>query len=118
MLGTVATCHPIHCCAPSADPRSNRHLGSVICAEIGGSQVHEITQVVCRQFGHPLLTGAKHPIGEVAFGRDELIDSLLDGSCANQLVDEHVALLPDAIGSVSRLILDGGVPPPVEMDDM
>ena len=46
----------------------------------------------------------------------ELEDGLLHGPARDQPVDGHGALLPEAVGSVGRLILHGGVPPRVKMD--
>ena len=47
---------------------------------------------------------------------DQRVDLLLDGAAADELVDQHVALLPDAKGPVGGLVFDGRVPPAVEMD--
>ena len=46
---------------------------------------------------------------------DQGVDLLFDRSAANELVDQHVAALADAERPVGRLILDGRVPPAVEM---
>ena len=40
------------------------------------------------------------------------------GAATDELVDEHVPLLPDAEGAVGGLVLDRGVPPAIEVDDV
>ena len=45
-------------------------------------------------------------------------DALLDRALADELVDEDGAALADAVGAVGRLVLDGGVPPAVVVDDV
>ncbi len=55
-------------------------------------------------------------IGDGFLALDHGIDALLDGSAANELVDQNIPLLADAKGAVGGLILDGRVPPTVEMD--
>ena len=47
---------------------------------------------------------------------DQGVDRLLDRAAADELVDQHVALLADAEGPVGGLVLDGRVPPAVEVD--
>ena len=61
---------------------------------------------------------AEHVVREGALVTDELIDSLLDSALADKLMHENVALLADSERAVGSLILDGGVPPSVEMDDV
>ena len=45
-------------------------------------------------------------------------DLLLDGILRHDAVDRHGTLLPDAVRTVGGLILDGGVPPGVHVDDV
>ena len=49
---------------------------------------------------------------------DHRVDPLLDGPPADELVYQHVRLLADPERAVGRLVLDGGVPPAVEVDDL
>ena len=67
---------------------------------------------------HHLLEAFEQILDEQALGFDQLVDFILDGAATDELVHEDVAELADAEGAVGRLILDGGVPPPVEVDDM
>ena len=46
------------------------------------------------------------------------VDALLDRPAADELVHQNVLLLPDAIGAVGGLVLDGRIPPAVEVDDV
>ena len=57
-------------------------------------------------------------LGEGALFGDQGVDFFLDGAAADELVDEDVALLADAEGAVGGLVLDGRVPPAVEVDDV
>ena len=47
---------------------------------------------------------------------DQGVDPLLDRAAADELVHQHVALLADAEGAVGGLVLDGRIPPAVEVD--
>lgn len=49
---------------------------------------------------------------------DDLIDFFFEGILGDEAVDEDVVLLADAVGSVCRLRLYGGIPPEVVVDDM
>jgi hypothetical protein len=48
----------------------------------------------------------------------EFEDAVLDGVLGDEAVDEHGAVLADAVGAVGGLIFDGGVPPGVEQEDV
>src|SRR4051794_26044716 len=45
-------------------------------------------------------------------------DLLLDRAARDQPIDRHRLRLADAVRAIGRLILDGGVPPGIEMDDV
>ena len=45
------------------------------------------------------------------------MDSLFDGVLAEEFVDEDGLVLADAVGAVGRLVLGGGVPPWIVVDD-
>ena len=62
------------------------------------------------------LRGTSVPSRTSAARTVELEDGLLHGPARDQPIDGHGALLPEAVGSVGRLILHGGVPPRVKMD--
>src|SRR5262249_686916 len=47
-----------------------------------------------------------------------LRDPALDRVLADEALDENRLLLTDAVGAVDRLVLDGGVPPAVEEEDV
>ncbi len=49
---------------------------------------------------------------------DQGVDPLLHSTAADELVDDDVPLLPDPEGPVGRLVLDGRVPPAVEVDHL
>lgn len=53
-----------------------------------------------------------------SFLLDDLIDLFFEGVLGDEAVDEDVVLLADAIGTVCRLRLYGGIPPKVVVDDM
>lgn len=45
-------------------------------------------------------------------------DLLLDGAGCDEAIDGDGTLLTDAVGAVAGLVLDGGIPPRVEVDDV
>ena len=45
-------------------------------------------------------------------------DAFLDAVLHDQAVDRHRTLLPDAVRAVGGLVLDGGVPPGIEVHDI
>src|SRR6185312_17017346 len=84
-----------------------------------GSDVnrHQAQQLLVVELRQLHLVGTLEDLsGQVLLGLDERVDLLLDGASADELVDEHRALLADAIRAVRRLALDGGVPPAIEVD--
>ena len=48
----------------------------------------------------------------------ELDDLLLDSALGDEAVDGDGILLSDAVGAVRGLLLDGGIPPRIEVDDI
>src|ERR1019366_3920724 len=46
------------------------------------------------------------------------VDPFFDGAAADKLVYQDVAFLADAEGAIGRLVLDSGVPPAIEMNDV
>ena len=55
---------------------------------------------------------------DLTLARDHLIDPFFDRPPADELMDKHVLLLADPEGAVGRLVLDGRVPPAVEVNHM
>jgi hypothetical protein len=70
------------------------------------------------ELGQSVLAGADDRTGDLALDFDDLVDFFLERSAADQLVKLNVVYRTDSECSVHCLVLDGGVPPPVEMEDM
>lgn len=49
---------------------------------------------------------------------EETIDALLEGAFADEVVGDNGTRLANAVGAVGGLVLDGGVPPAVVVDDV
>ena len=58
----------------------------------------------------------KDVIGQGALFAVEFVDALFHRVGGDQVVDCHRVTLTDAVGSVSRLAFDGGVPPRIQED--
>ena len=57
-------------------------------------------------------------VGEETFMTEEVVDAFLEGAFADEVVGDDGADLADAVGAVGGLVLDGGVPPAVVVDDV
>ena len=57
-------------------------------------------------------------VGEETFMTEEVVDAFLEGAFADEVVGDDGAGLADAVGAVGGLVLDGGVPPTVVVDDV
>ena len=57
-------------------------------------------------------------VGKVAFGVVQAQYLFLDGMLGNEVVDGHFLLLPDTVGAVGSLLLDGRVPPRIQVNDV
>ena len=57
-------------------------------------------------------------LGQLALRVEQLVDPLLERRRADEAVDEDVLVLAEPVGAVGRLLLDGGVPPAVEVEDV
>ncbi len=60
----------------------------------------------------------EHLLRELALRVEQLVDALLERAEADQAVHEHRLALADAMHAVGRLLLDGRVPPAVEVEDV
>src|SRR5690349_20618023 len=80
------------------------------------AQGEEALQLLVGEFGQPALAGADDAGGDLLLALDHLVDLLFQGAGAQKLVHLHVAGLADAEGPVGRLVLDGRVPPAVEVE--
>ena len=57
-------------------------------------------------------------VGEVALSLLQLQNFFLDGVTGDEAVRKDLTRLPDAVGAVDCLGLDGGVPPGIEDEDI
>src|SRR6516162_690283 len=77
-------------------------------------QGEQVFQLRVGKLGQPPLAGADHAGGHVALA----LDLLLQCTGAEKLMHLDVARLSDAKGAIGRLVLDGRVPPAVEVEDV
>ena len=64
------------------------------------------------------LAAFQEIVGKVALVSMEFDDLFLDGVLGDEAIDGNGALLADAVGAVGGLVLHGGVPPGVHVDDV
>lgn len=57
-------------------------------------------------------------VGEETFMTEEVVDAFLEGAFADEVVGDNGTRLANAVGAVGGLVLDGGVPPTVVVDDV
>ena len=82
-------------------------------------QRDELQEIIILHLGQQHVGAAFEEIfGEAALGVNELVDPLLNRPAADELVHEHVLGLADAKRAVCGLILDGRIPPAVEVHDV
>src|SRR5439155_6952888 len=81
---------------------------------------HQVQQLAVSELGQHAFgpVGLDELLREPELRRDQRVDLLLDRPPADELVDEDVPLLADAVRPVGRLVLDGGIPPAVEVHDV
>src|SRR5450432_3382747 len=80
---------------------------------------HEFQQFLILHLGQRHVgRGAEQIPGKLLLRLDQLIDLVLYGAPANEFMHKDILGLSDSESSISRLIFDGRVPPPVEMNDM
>src|SRR5438105_2334973 len=61
---------------------------------------------------------AEHFLKQLPLLFQHLGDAFLDRVLANEALDEYGLFLADAMSAIDRLVLDGGVPPAVEQEDV
>src|SRR4029077_7975419 len=77
---------------------------------------HEIQQFPVAELRQlQLPTSFEHVLHERLFRLDQLIDPVLDRAATNKLVNKNIARLSDPERPIGRLILDGRIPPTIEM---
>ena len=77
----------------------------------------EAPELALREVPEPLLALLHRELRDFLLGVYDLVDLLLEGPRADEAVDHDVPALPDAVGAVSCLILNSGVPPEVIVND-
>ena len=78
----------------------------------------EILEFRGGDLGQSVLAGVHDRTGGLALGFDDLVEVFLASSATDKIVELNVAYLTDSECTVDCLVLDGGVPPPVEREDM
>ena len=92
---------------------SCRLLDGVVRERHGGADRVEV------ELAEPVVGPAGDDLlGQLALRVEQLVDPLLERRRADEAVDEDVLVLAEAVGAVGRLLLDGGVPPAVEVEDV
>src|SRR3569833_1694218 len=77
-------------------------------------QCDEVEQLSVTQLSElQLRTSFENIPGQALLGFNELVYFILHGAAADEFVDEDVAGLADAEGTVHHLVLGGGRPPAV-----
>ena len=95
---------------------SERHAAS--STAVGGERDGSADRVEV-ELAEPVVGPAGDDLlGQLALRVEQLVDPLLERRRADEAVDEHVLALAEAVGAVGCLLLDGGVPPAVEVEDV
>src|SRR5271156_2995083 len=80
---------------------------------------HQIQQLLVAELGQlQLRTSFENVLDKRLLRLDQLIDPILDSAAADELVHENIAGLPNPECPIGCLILDGWVPPTIEMHHM
>ena len=64
------------------------------------------------------FVSTKRRCGELAFLLLQMEDTLFDCLLNRKFVNVHVAFLAEAVSAVECLVLEGGVPPEIDKDDI
>ena len=78
----------------------------------------QFPEFLVAEFANPAFASGDGHICKVALVLNHLVDTFLEGVLGDEAVDENVLMLPDAVGTVGGLRLDGRIPPEVVVDDM
>src|SRR3954451_24660474 len=78
----------------------------------------ELPELAGGHLGQPALAGADDQLRQRPFLGDEPVDALLERADADELAHLDVPPLADPEGPVGGLVLDGRIPPAVEVHDM
>src|SRR5471030_2068059 len=71
------------------------------------------------EIAEPVLRAARHDfLHELALRVEQLVDPLLERPETDQAVYEDRLPLPQAMHTIRCLLLDGGIPPAVEVEDV
>ena len=85
----------------------------------GDIERDEAQQLVDAHFSQRSLDfGVENLIGNALFIVEHAVNPLFHSAAADEFVDEDIFRLADAKRAVGGLILDGRIPPTVEMDDV
>src|SRR5919197_1148278 len=78
-------------------------------------QPEQVPELVSAELGNPGLAGADDRLRKLDLALDQPVQRLFEGPGAHVLVDLDVPRLPDPEGAIGGLVLDGRVPPAVEV---
>src|ERR1700692_2411880 len=80
---------------------------------------HEIQQLLVAELGQlQLSTAFEYVLDECLLRLDQLIDLILDSPLTGKLSSQNIARLPNPELPIGCLILDGWIPPTIEMHHM
>src|SRR5207302_5122499 len=83
-----------------------------------GAKGEQTAQLLVRHFRDPRLARPDNGFRKRHLALDQVVQCLLKGTNADELVHLYVAVLTDSERPVRGLVLDGGVPPAVEVEDV
>ena len=80
---------------------------------------HEIQQLLVAELGQlQLSTAFEYVFDECLLRLDQLIDLILDRAATDELMHQNITRLPNPERPIGCLILDGWIPPTIEMHHM
>ena len=80
---------------------------------------HQIQQLLVAELGQlQLRTCFENVLDKHLLRLDQLIDLILDSALTDELVHQNIPRLPDPECPIGCLVLDGRIPPTIEMDHM
>jgi len=99
-------------------PKTRARGRSRACSARALTEGEDVLKFRSGELGQSVRARVDDRTGDLALGFDDLVDFLLESSAANELASLNVVLLTDSERTIHCMVLDGGVPPPVEMEDM